>query len=82
MPPADRPAGSLLFFRCVRIKLTMTGAEAASAGLMIVVSLVLGAAVGYGIGALIGAAVPIAFAGGFIGLFLGFRLVYTRFKNV
>lgn len=60
----------------------MTGAEAASAGLMIIVSLVLGAAIGYGIGAAIGAPVPLAFGGGFVGLILGFRLVYTRFKNV
>ena len=61
----------------------MTGpTEAASAGLMIVVSLVLFGAIGYGIGAAIGAAVPLAFVGGFFGLFLGLWLVYTRFKNV
>lgn len=57
-------------------------ADAASAGLMIVVSLVLVAALGYGIGSLFGAAVPLAFVGGFAGLFLGLWLVYTRFKNV
>jgi hypothetical protein len=56
--------------------------DAAAAGLMIVVSLVLGAAVGYGLGSLIGAAVAVAFAGGFIGLIGGFWLVYTRFKHV
>jgi hypothetical protein len=61
----------------------MTGpTDAASAGLMIVVSLVLVAAAGYGLGSLFGAAVPLAFAGGFAGLFLGLWLVYTRFKNV
>jgi hypothetical protein len=61
----------------------MTGpADAASAGLMIVVSLVLVAAAGYGLGSLFGAAVPLAFIGGFAGLFLGLWLVYTRFKNV
>lgn len=60
----------------------MTGADAAGAGLMIVVALVLGAAVEYGVGAAIGAPVAVAFAGGFLGLLLGFRLVYTRFKNV
>jgi hypothetical protein len=61
----------------------MTGpTDAASAGLMIVVSLVLTAAVGYGIGALFGAQVPPAFIGGFAGLFLGLWLVYSRFKNV
>jgi hypothetical protein len=57
-------------------------ADAASAGLMIVVSLVLAAALGYGIGSLFSAAVPLAFVGGFAGLFLGLWLVYTRFKNV
>jgi hypothetical protein len=61
----------------------MTGpSDAASAGLMIVVSLLLAAAVGYGIGSLFGAAVPVAFLGGFAGLGLGLWLVYTRFKNV
>jgi hypothetical protein len=61
----------------------MTGpGEAASAGLMIVVSLVLVAAAGYGIGSIFGAAVPVAFVGGFAGLFLGLWLVYTRFKDI
>ena len=61
----------------------MTGpADAASAGLMIVVSLVLVAAIGYGIGSPFGAAVPLAFVGGFLGLFLGLWLVYTRFKDI
>jgi hypothetical protein len=56
--------------------------DAASAGLMIVVSMVLMAAAGYGLGSLFGAAVPLAFVGGFTGLFLGLWLVYSRFKNV
>jgi len=56
--------------------------DAASAGLMIVVSMVLVAALGYGLGSIFSAAVPLAFAGGFIGLFLGLWLVYTRFKDV
>jgi hypothetical protein len=61
----------------------MTGpSDAASAGLMIVVSLVLVAAAAYGLGSLFGAAVPLAFIGGFAGLLLGLWLVYTRFKNV
>jgi hypothetical protein len=61
----------------------MTGPrDAASAGLMIVVSMVLVAAAGYGLGSLFSAAVPLAFVGGFAGLFLGLWLVYTRFKNV
>ncbi len=56
--------------------------DAASAGFMIVVSLVLVAAAGYGLGSLFGAAVPLAFVGGFSGLFLGLWLVYTRFKDI
>jgi hypothetical protein len=61
----------------------MTGpSDAASAGLMIVVSMVLIAAAGYGLGSLFGASVPLAFVGGFAGLFLGLWIVYTRFKNV
>jgi hypothetical protein len=56
--------------------------DAASAGLMIVVTFVLVAAIGYGIGSLFGAAVPLAFVGGFAGLFVGLWVVYTRFKNI
>lgn len=56
--------------------------DAASAGLMIIVSLLLVAAAGYGLGSLFGAAVPLAFAGGFAGLFLGLWIVYTRFKDI
>ena len=61
----------------------MTGpGDAASAGLMIVVSMLLVAAAGYGLGSLVGAAVAFAFVGGFAGLFLGLWLVYTRFKDI
>jgi hypothetical protein len=61
----------------------MTGPlDAASAGLMIVVAMVLGAAAGYGLGSIFSASVPLAFVGGFAGLFTGLWLVYTRFKNV
>ena len=56
--------------------------DAASAGLMIVVSMVLVAALGYGLGSLFDASVPLAFLGGFFGLFLGLGLVYTRFKDI
>jgi hypothetical protein len=56
--------------------------DAASAGLMIVVSMVLVAAMGYGIGAAFGASIPLAFVGGFAGLFLGLWVVYTRFKDI
>jgi hypothetical protein len=61
----------------------MTGPrDAASAGLMIIVSFLLVAAIGYGIGSLFGAAIPLAFVGGFAGLFLGLWIVYTRFKDI
>jgi hypothetical protein len=61
----------------------MTGPrDAASAGLMIIVSFLLVAAIGYGIGSLFGAAVALAFVGGFAGLFLGLWIVYTRFKDI
>ena len=61
----------------------MTGpGDAASAGLMIVVSMVIVAAAGYGIGSPLGAPVPLAFVGGFAGLFLGLWVVYTRFKDI
>ena len=61
----------------------MTGPrDAAAAGLMIVVSLLLCAAAGFGLGSLVGVAVPLAFVGGFAGLILGFWVVYTRFKDL
>ena len=61
----------------------MTGPrDAAAAGLMIVVSLLLCAAAGFGAGSVVGAAVPFAFAGGFLGLIVGFWVVYTRFKDL
>jgi hypothetical protein len=61
----------------------MTGpGDAASAGLMIVVSMLLVAAAGYGLGSLVGASVACGFVGGFAGLFLGLWLVYTRFKDI
>jgi hypothetical protein len=56
--------------------------DAASAGFMILTSLVIVAAIGYGLGSAFGAAVPLAFAGGFAGLLLGLWLVYTRFKHI
>jgi hypothetical protein len=56
--------------------------DAAIAGLMLVVTVVLCGLVGMAIGAAIGAALPLAIAGVFIGFGLGFRLVYTRFKDI
>jgi hypothetical protein len=56
--------------------------EAATAGMMIVVSLLLCGAAGYGIGSLFGAAVLTGLVGCFAGVTLGLWLVYTRFKNI
>jgi hypothetical protein len=56
--------------------------DPASAGIMLLVTLVLCAGAGFGIGALVGLAVPLGLVGLFAGLIAGFALVYTRFKNV
>ena len=56
--------------------------DAASAGLMIVVSLLLCGAAGFGIGSLFGAAVAVGLAGCFVGVTLGLWLVYSRFKDI
>jgi hypothetical protein len=56
--------------------------DAATAGMMIVVSLLLCGAAGFGIGSLFGAAVLTGLVGCFAGVTLGLWLVYTRFKNI
>jgi hypothetical protein len=56
--------------------------DAAMAGMLLVVTVVLCALIGLGIGEAIGAPFPLALAGVFIGFGLGFRLVYTRFKDI
>ena len=56
-------------------------ADAATAGLSLVVAMVLGAAGGYAIGSLLDLAVPFGLIGLFIGLFGGLALVYARFKQ-
>ena len=56
--------------------------DAAAAGLMLVLTIVLCALVGLGIGAMVDATAILAIAGGAAGLVLGFILVYTRFKNI
>lgn len=64
-------------------KITLTGPrDAATAGMMLVSSLVVCAAIGFGVGSAFGAQVPLAFAGGVIGLILGFMHVYSRFKDL
>jgi hypothetical protein len=57
-------------------------ADAATAGLSLVVAMVLGGAAGYAIGSLLDLAVPFGLIGLFIGLFGGLALVYARFKQL
>ena len=56
--------------------------DAAAAGVMLLLAIVLCALAGFGIGAAVGAKAILAVAGGAVGLVLGFILVYTRFKNI
>jgi len=56
--------------------------EPATAGAMLLGTIVSGAAAGYGIGALIGFAVPLGLGGFFIGLIAGFVLVHARFRRI
>ncbi len=56
--------------------------NAAAAGFMLLLTIVICAAIGGGVGALLGAPELLALAGGFVGLFAGFALVYTRFRNI
>jgi hypothetical protein len=59
-----------------------TGRDAATAGLFVVVAMIVGAAVGYGLGSLVGLAVPLGLIGLFAGLAEGFALVYARFRRL
>ena len=54
----------------------------ASAGIMLVVTIVLCAAAGLGLGALVGIPAVGAIVGGAAGLGLGFWLVYRRFRDI
>lgn len=56
--------------------------NAAAAGFMLLLTIVICAGIGGGVGALVGAPALLALAGGFLGLFAGFALVYTRFRNI
>jgi F0F1-type ATP synthase assembly protein I len=57
-------------------------AEAATAGLQLVIAMLLGGAVGLGLGTLIDLAVPLGLIGLFAGLFVGLGLVHARFRRV
>jgi hypothetical protein len=62
--------------------MTEPSRNAAGAGLMLLMTIVLCAMIGLGLGALVGAPAPFAIAGGFFGLGAGFALVYSRFKDI
>jgi hypothetical protein len=59
-----------------------TRADAASAGLGVVGTMVATAAAGYGLGSLVGLAVPLGILGLFAGVFAGLALVHARFRRI
>ena len=59
-----------------------TRADAATAGITVVGSMLAGAAVGYGLGSLVGLAIPLGLIGLFAGLAGGLLGVYARFKRL
>jgi hypothetical protein len=59
-----------------------SGADAATAGLMVVAAMVIGGSSGYGLGSLMGIAVPLGLVGMFAGIAAGLGLVYARFRDV
>lgn len=56
--------------------------NAAAAGFMLLLTIVICTAAGIGLGALAGAPELVGIAGGFVGLLLGFALVYARYKDI
>jgi hypothetical protein len=59
-----------------------TRADAASAGLGLVATMVAFAAAGYGLGSLVGLAVPVGLLGLFVGVAVGLLLVHARFRRI
>jgi hypothetical protein len=57
-------------------------ADAATAGLTLVGTMVVCAAAGYGLGSLVGLAVPAGLTGLFAGLAGGLALVFARFRRL
>ena len=56
--------------------------NAAAAGIMLLLTIVLCSGVGAGVGAAVGEPGLAAAGGGFVGIFLGFALVYARYKQI
>jgi hypothetical protein len=59
-----------------------TGADAATAGFLVIAAMLACAAAGFGLGSLIGLAVPLGLVGLFAGLVVGFFLVYSRYRRI
>jgi hypothetical protein len=59
-----------------------TRADAATAGITVVGSMLAGAAAGYGLGSLVGLAIPLGLIGLFAGLVGGLIGVYARYKRI
>lgn len=59
-----------------------TRADAATAGLTIVGSMVVFGLIGYGIGSVAGVAVPVGLAGFFAGVIAGLWVVHARFRRI
>jgi hypothetical protein len=59
-----------------------TRADAATAGISVVASMLVAAAAGYGLGSLVGLAIPLGLIGLFAGLVGGLIGVYARYKRI
>jgi hypothetical protein len=59
-----------------------TGADAATAGGVVIGAMLICAAAGFGLGSLIGIAIPLGLVGLFAGLGVGFFLVYSRYRRI
>jgi hypothetical protein len=59
-----------------------TRADAATAGITVVGSMLAGAVAGYGLGSLVGLAIPLGLIGLFAGLVGGLVGVYARYRDL
>ena len=59
-----------------------TRADAATAGMAVVGSMLVGVGAGYGLGSLVGLAIPLALIGLFAGLVGGLLGVYARYRRI
>ena len=60
----------------------LTRADAATAGLSVVGTMIVAVAAGYGLGSLVDLAIPFGLAGLFAGLAGALALVYVRFRRL